>query len=36
MNKIIFSIEEVSFSPGEIIFEENDQEDNSLYILEKG
>jgi hypothetical protein len=36
MDKMIFSIEEIMYSPEEIIFEENDKDDNSLYIIDRG
>ncbi len=36
MDKMIFSVQEISIGPNEIIFEENEYEDNSLYIVIKG
>ncbi len=33
---MIFSVEEITFSPQEIIFEENEYGDNSLFIILDG
>jgi hypothetical protein len=36
MKKLLFSLEEISFSPDEIIYEEGDIVDSSFYVIKKG